>query len=895
MTNVTGLILANKTTFIGHLVFDPKLLCQDHSYIGIEPDQDYSIKKLSNAVINRLDELENASMSLVHDLWLKTFKIKNLNFLSSEKILRAIHFDSKMLKIMEQNFQNLNKLKNEFQSSLIVKLRKTKELDLNLSYSFPIEFNFERPSIALPNPVVLFEPTQIYLESKTRSISLFNPSKSSVLIQLLLLDSYSTDQQFLDLFNSFRFLTGYKNITNNMSKIFSISLISKDWNQNQKINKLLHDLDIQPEKQSIVAIMAPGEKINVNVKFSPNKLGSFENLLIIRNNLTLIETYHLKAEAGTAEIRINNQAPIHTSNFVNKEFHHMTIDQSFLDIKMSHESEICQSMDRDRIDKQYRLFTLNASLGSILEYLNVLDDSSGNCAKKIDTDCTAPDLRDTTKKWFKNNEGIVLRNFFPVTNIGSTDLFVYKILLDGEPCISQGFEIHNCRPFKLSRKFDSQLLLDIRYQPDFTRSIILKRLTLVTNIGDLEYNIRVTIPHDLLSLCHDSLPRPPLESYLIYLCLMLLIFLLTIILVSAIFESKAIINFQMTNLKTSIGRKKTLTALQVANEFNMQKEACALTKQPSSPAIIRTKSLNESETKQVKSPKAGRKQTNNYKTNELKSKSKKTNRDKENDNFGFEPLEIDIKSANSPKTHKKEDKKLAELLVESNQVLESSDAKKEKKKTKNNRQPKIDSTPSYQSISSSRSGSISTNSSGTSTPSPSLSISPVQFVESKSKTPAQIESYKETRKELANNNNNNNKMESKKNDKQILIQKTIDSTLNDLKKNKSPIEQTKLNSRETEQAFRQNLTMLNLLNILNYQQETEIAPPTIQNSNFIKNDSILNQLKELYELNHSRANFGSEITKEKLSVFQKDSFSRLTQQQNLIINSNSNENYDSCK
>ena len=893
------MIQANQKSFIGHLEFDPKLLCQDQIYFGIEPDQDYSIKKLSKAVTNRLDQLENASMSLVHDLWLKTFKINNLNFLSSEKILQAVHFDSKMLKIMEQNFQNLNELKNEFKSSLNIVLSKQKESDLNLSFSFPIEFSFERPKISLPKTIVSFESTQIYLETKTRSISLFNPSKSSVLIQLLLLDTYSTNQQFLDLFNSFKFLTGYKNLTNISNKTFSISLISKDWNKNQKINKLLHDLDIRPDKQSIVTILAPGETINVNVKFSPVKLGSFENLLIIRNNLTLIETYHLKAEAGTAEIRINNQAPIHTSNFVNKEFHHMTIDQSFLDIKMSHDSEICHSMERDRINKKYNIFSINTSISSIFEYLNVLDDSNGNCAKKADSNCKAPNMGDRTKKWFKNHEGIVLRNSFPVANIGSTDLFVFKILLDGEPCVSQGFEIHNCRPFKLGRKFDSQIFLDIRYQPDFTRSTILKRLTLVTNIGDLEYNIRVIIPHNLLSLCHDSLPRPPLESYLIYLCLILLTFLLSIIFISAIFESKALVTFQMTNLKASIGRKKTFTALQLANEFNMQKET-ASNKQPSSPAITRTKSLNDSETKQVKSPKVGRKQTSN-KTYEPKSKYKRFYKDKENDNFGFEPLEIDIKSANSPKTHKKEDKKLTELQNESNQVLESADTKKEKKKTKNNRQPKNENAPSYQSVSSSRSGSISTNSSGTSTPSPSLSISPVQIVETNTKASStQVQSYYETKKALINNSNNNNnninnKIESKKNNKQILIQKTIDSTLNDLKKNNSTIKQSEYNPSETEQTFRQNLTMLNLLNILNYQQEPEMPPQTLQSFNFVNNDSIMNQLKEYYVLNQIRGNIGSDIDKETLYTFEKDSMSRLTQRKDLIISSNSNENFDSCK
>lgn len=888
-----ALVRPNKTTTIGHLIFDPKLLCQENFYLGIETNENYSIKKLSNAIISELDQLENVSMSLIHDIWLKTFKINNLNFLSSEKILQAVDFDAKMLKIMERNYQNLKKLNHEFKSSLDIKIGKKDYLDLNLSISYPIEFFFERPRIARPNSIS-FDTTQIYLESSTRNITLFNPSKSSVLMQILLLDSYSTKQQFLDLINSNTFLTLNKNITNHLDKIFSVSLVHKHLASHQKINKMLHDLDIQPDKQSIVTIVEPGETVHLKIKFTPIKLGSFENFLIIRNNLTLLETYHLRAEAGTAEIRVNEQAPTHTSNFLNKEFLHKTVDQSFLDIKMSRKSGICESMSQDRINKHIGLFDFNASFSTLFEYLNVLDDSSGNCVKKNANECQTPKLDDTTRKWYKNREGIVLRNVFQVKNIGSTDLIVFKILLDGEPCISQGFEVHNCRPFKLSPNFDAHFHLDIRYQPDFTSSIILKRLTLVTNIGDLEYNIRVNIPHELLSLCHDSLPRPLLESYLIYLCLTLLTFLLTIIFVSAIFESKSIVNFQMCNLKKSIGQKKEFIALKVANEFNFQKDASMPGKQ-SVPTITRTKSLNENETKQIiKSPRAARKQLNSPKANEIKPKPKKTQREKQNETFGFEPLEIDIKTPSSPKTHKKEEKKLNETAlteISSNLELNETKNKKDKKKPKSNRQSKNENGKviSYKSISSSSSGSISANSSGSSTPSPSISMSPIQFIDTKPKSIIQTEGNRSEFK--------NSKPEVKKINQQILIQNTIDDTLNNLKKN-SQKEQIAVNSEEKIETFKQNLTMLNLLNILNYQQESVVTEP---NPNFVRNEFLLSQLKQFYESNQisqTASLLESNFIGESFPLFQNDSMPLFGPQQdisNLINSQNFNENTESCK
>ena len=70
-------------------------------------------------------------------------------------------------------------------------------------------------------------------------------------------------------------------------------------------------------------------------------------------------------------------------------------------------------------------------------------------------------------------------------------------------------------------------------------------------IGDLEYTLEVKIPHQMLSICHDSLPRPPFESYLFYLGLFSVLFLILIMLVGSLVESKSILKYQH-NLRKQI-------------------------------------------------------------------------------------------------------------------------------------------------------------------------------------------------------------------------------------------------------------------------------------------------------------------------------------------------------
>merc|ERR1712129_113174 len=147
-------------------------------------------------------------------------------------------------------------------------------------------------------------------------------------------------------------------------------------------------------------------------------------------------------------------------------------------------------------------------------------------------------------------EGIVLRGYLVLKNIGTTDLNVLNVVFDGDSCFSRGIEVTYCSPFTIppykpeAPLNESIFLLEIRYRPDFTMSLIEKSLILETNIGDLRYDIVVQIPHYMLSVCHDSLPRPPLEGYLFYLGISLVLLLVLVMLLTSMVESRSIIKYQ---------------------------------------------------------------------------------------------------------------------------------------------------------------------------------------------------------------------------------------------------------------------------------------------------------------------------------------------------------------
>ena len=247
----------------------------------------------------------------------------------------------------------------------------------------------------------------------------------------------------------------------------------------------------------------------------------------------------IRGQSGSAELRVNDLPPMKSSVFFNgsptiqdSAAHlHATADYTTLVIQMS-ESDLvnCDALaphidieGEPPIDTQLHAETLAYSTDDVI----VISDEGSVRPYRTS---------------FRTKDGIFLRSFLVIKNIGTTDLSISGVLLDGELCYSAGIEAVNCGPASISP--NETYLLELRYQPDFTMSLIRKTLTLVTSIGDLDYIVEVRIPCEMLLVCRDSLPRSPIEGYLFYLGLALVFMLIIVMLLTSMIESRAILKYQ---------------------------------------------------------------------------------------------------------------------------------------------------------------------------------------------------------------------------------------------------------------------------------------------------------------------------------------------------------------
>lgn len=148
---------------------------------------------------------------------------------------------------------------------------------------------------------------------------------------------------------------------------------------------------------------------------------------------------------------------------------------------------------------------------------------------------------------YKNSDGLYLRSLFVMKNVGNTHLIVYQTLFDGELCLSQGIRAAFCRPFTIPPY--QSAILDVRYQPDFRQVHVSKRLTLVTNLGDLDYTIHVNIPIHMLTQCHDMILRPPLETFFYYMAFGISVAFVAFLALLAFHESRCLFRFEASTAK----------------------------------------------------------------------------------------------------------------------------------------------------------------------------------------------------------------------------------------------------------------------------------------------------------------------------------------------------------
>ena len=645
-----GYIHPETTTQLGFINLNPKNLCHPLCYLGIEPPSQSIITDPSYLSLDDLDKIHpnqssdqtTASISsFVHDLWLKSFDLKE-ELLG--KSYTTFDIDSKLFSLFKKRYVDLNKETDFFRSFFRIhvesfeqeKNQETKNKKNNteplLSYSYPVKFNFKWPSFYKNEKLITFQSTQAFVGSRFQNFTIQNPSDSPVLVQIMLIDNYSSKEKLLDFMSKQADLFYFDdeimdeflkfNLKQEMNDEFGLYLKTTNKQiiqMNQRLPKQIQQLK-HPKKNILTILLEPFEQHMLQLHFKPKTIGTFYSAILIRNNLTILDSYLIKAESGSANLLINEMSPMKTSILFNGnaaalkneelliEKHRLT-DYSPLHIEMNeNDFKLCfkERKNYNQLSKENRfsfyhvfdyLYRMDKSDDSLIirddEFINnieqtqqkqplkgyILQKTRDGISIKVNTELLnriePSDIELLSVDFptsYEIKEGIVLRKLFQLKNVGTSELNVYHIMLDGEPCIHQGFKIGYCKQFNVGIDKNNTAVLEILYQPDFTLSFLRKSLTLVTNIGDLEYMIEVKIPHHMLSKCHDSLPRPLIEHYLYYIGIAAVLFLGFIMLIGSVIESRSIVQYQKTlrqRFYNNFGDEK-LNVQEILSEYQTQ-------------------------------------------------------------------------------------------------------------------------------------------------------------------------------------------------------------------------------------------------------------------------------------------------------------------------------------
>jgi len=412
-----------------------------------------------------------------------------------------------------KRWHELNERDDLFKSTLRLEMLneniETKSTD-KLNFSFPIEFSFEWPRLLKNMPKIHFSSTQVHVGARVKNLTIENPSNARVLMQIMVLDAYPQGENLLRLLKNISNFHGLKK-----SPIQNDNLLNEEDLNNIDDSPFTisskSNLTISTSNKNVVVLsLEPHQTAEVLLQFKPKKLEIYHSLLLIRNNLTIMDTYLIKAKGGSAHVRIENMTPMKSSLFLNeintRDSSQKTSDYSPLEFHMTdNDFKLCGDSSyfsgfslRKYFFNPFRfVFESNAKTKEEEEQLTRKKNFLGTTKKGATIELPPHFLNVTIEPnhfdlayedyvtAYEINEGIMLRELFELNNIGDAKLIVYGILFDGYSCSSSGFSAGYCKQFTVHYSKQNKVLLDIRYQPDFTMSFIRKTLTLVTNIGEL--------------------------------------------------------------------------------------------------------------------------------------------------------------------------------------------------------------------------------------------------------------------------------------------------------------------------------------------------------------------------------------------------------------------------
>ncbi|XP_017146497.1 transmembrane protein 131 homolog [Drosophila miranda] len=141
------------------------------------------------------------------------------------------------------------------------------------------------------------------------------------------------------------------------------------------------------------------------------------------------------------------------------------------------------------------------------------------------------------------DKAVVTVRSFTARNAGVIPMRIEGFLIGSLPCEDYGFKVMDCAGFDLGENETRKV--EIAFSSDLTTSRVRRTLTLITNLTyDIGYFMLAQMPSESVEQCAAHLVRPAWETSLRNAALVVLLASFCLVLVAAVFDSKAIMTQQ---------------------------------------------------------------------------------------------------------------------------------------------------------------------------------------------------------------------------------------------------------------------------------------------------------------------------------------------------------------
>ncbi|KPM08117.1 hypothetical protein QR98_0066310 [Sarcoptes scabiei] len=456
----------------------------------IKPGDDNKIEIEFDTSVNCFQNLCYTALDIekeVGHLWL----------LGSGMYSDTAYIDKELYKLLRNQWLKMSEAEKNPSATLVLKI------DGFGTYTTSVQAHHHWPRLA-NKLVIRFSSIRIG-QQVTKELLIENPSDRQVLVQAINIIDYPNSEILAQLISDSIFHQQWSK--NNLQTIqmairndaqLSVyhnqsvfSLFNNTISSNSQVRRMTEWLGVEPNVNSYIMLLPPGIRHRLTITFSPMEERNYTSLLILRNNLTIIDVVMLRGEGGRGLLKIGKSLP-NASN-----------------------SKLVIDIPEKTLEKKCRKSLMSNHQSS---YNGGVGKSTKNFANPL-----------------------VIRERFSAQNVGRMALQIRNFLIDGVPCEGHGFRILHCEPTLLNP--NQTFNLEILYSPDFTQQAITHELTIIIDDNQQiaqKFLLVATIPSNLMSLCLEALPRPPWETHLYYILVMMAFFVLILSTVIAIFDGHRI-------------------------------------------------------------------------------------------------------------------------------------------------------------------------------------------------------------------------------------------------------------------------------------------------------------------------------------------------------------------